>query len=98
MLGFNKHRIKYSAFLFKRGGQLLDGARVLTPPKKERSGTEALVCGRDSYGVVRIAKGLRSKNTRALERAQVFDRLIFSEPLAPGTNTLEAHCVIKLGT
>ncbi|MFO0416185.1 MAG: small ribosomal subunit Rsm22 family protein [Pseudomonadota bacterium] len=98
MLGFNKHRIKYSAFLFKRGGQLLDGARVLTPPRKERAGTEALVCGKDSYGVVRIAKGLRSQNTRALEKAKVFERIVFSEPLAPGTITLGADCVIKLGT
>jgi SAM-dependent methyltransferase len=81
VLSFNKHRIKYSAFLFQRGGAVRDGVRVITPPEKTRIGIEALVCGKDTYGVVRIRKGTRSENNRAFEKASVFDRLITSEPL-----------------
>ena len=80
LLSFNKHRIKYSAMIFRKGVPLDDGVRVLTPPTKSRLGVEALVCGRDTYGVVRIRKGTRSENNRALEKAGVFDRLVMSEP------------------
>lgn len=80
LLSFNKHRIKYSAMIFQRGGALGDGVRVLTPPTKARLGVEALVCGQDIYGVARIRKGTRSESNRALEKAAVFDRLRMSEP------------------
>ena len=81
LLSFNKHRIKYSAFVFQREGKVLDGVRVITPPQKTRIGIETLVCGHDTYGIVRIKKGTRSENNRALEKAAVFDRLIPSQPL-----------------
>ena len=81
LLSFNKHRIKYSAFIFQRGGVTPAGIRVLTPPQKSRVGIETLVCGEDTYGVVRIRKGGRSERNRALEKSSVFDRLSVSEPL-----------------
>jgi hypothetical protein len=81
LLSFNKHRIKYSAFIFQRDGVTPSGIRVLTPPQKTRVGIETLVCGEQMYGVVRIRKGCRSEKNRALEKASVFDRLIVSEPL-----------------
>ena len=81
LLSFNKHRIKYSAFIFQRGGTVSSGVRVLTPPEKTRAGIDTLVCGEDTYGVVRIRKGARSERNRALEKAAVFDRLLVSEPL-----------------
>ena len=81
LLSFNKHRIKYSAFIFQRYGVTPSGIRVLTPPQKTRVGIETLVCGEEIYGVVRIRKGCRSEKNRALEKASVFDRLIVSEPL-----------------
>lgn len=81
LLSFNKHRIKYSAFLFQRGGAVRTGIRIITPPEKTRIGVETLVCGKDTYGIVRIRKGTRSDNNRALEKASVFDRLISSETL-----------------
>jgi ribosomal protein RSM22 (predicted rRNA methylase) len=80
LLRFNKHRIKFSSFIFERGGALRPGMRVITPPKKTARGVESLVCGQGLYGVVRIAKRNRSVGTRAFEKASVFDRLIFSEP------------------
>ena len=80
LLSFNKHRIKYSAFLFQQNGRVKDGVRVLTPPEKNRLGTEALVCGKDTYGVVRIRKGQRSESNRPFEKADTFERLRLSEP------------------
>jgi ribosomal protein RSM22 (predicted rRNA methylase) len=80
LLSFNKHRIKYSAFLFQRGGTLKDGVRVLSNPSKERAGIETLLCGKDLYGISRIRKGSRSEFNRPLEKASVFNRLTLSSP------------------
>jgi hypothetical protein len=80
LLSFNKHRIKYSAFLFQRGGSLKDGVRVISAPSKERAGIETLLCGKDLYGIARIRKGARSELNRPLEKASVFDRLRVSSP------------------
>jgi SAM-dependent methyltransferase len=80
LLCFNKHRIKFSSFIFQRGGSLRPGLRVLTPPRKTARGVESLICGRDTYGVVLISKKNRDPATRAFEKAKVFERLVFSEP------------------
>jgi hypothetical protein len=76
-LEFNKHRIKFSGFIFKSGGALLEGIRVITPPRKTRAGIEALACSKDLYGIVRISKKDRSKpqDIKAFEKAKVFQRL-----------------------
>jgi phospholipid N-methyltransferase len=81
LLGFNKHRIKFSSFIFRNHGALLEGARVLTPPEKTRAGVEALICSKDLYGIARIPKRIRSaETTRPFEKARVYDRLIISPP------------------
>lgn len=79
LLGFNKHRIKYSGFVFQRGGTLAEGVRVLTPPQRTPAGVEGLVCGAGLYGTIRVAKRNRGQNTRAFEKADVFDRLLISD-------------------
>lgn len=81
LLEFNKHRIKYSAFIFKRGATPPAGLRVLTPPKKTRLGTEALVCADSFYGITRVRKSARSERTKPFEKAKVFERLLVSGPL-----------------
>jgi ribosomal protein RSM22 (predicted rRNA methylase) len=96
LLGFNKHRIKYAAFLFQRHGALREGLRVITPPKKTRVGSEALVCGGSFYGVARLRKSARSEHNRAFEKAQVYERLLVSGNMAsevPANTTFK-----KLGT
>jgi ribosomal protein RSM22 (predicted rRNA methylase) len=89
LLGFNKHRIKYSAFLFQQGAELRPGTRVITPPRKSARGIETLLCGPDHYGLVTIRKGSRSDANRPLEKSSVYDRLAFAEPVygdvPPGT-------------
>ena len=79
LLSFNKHRIKYSAFIFQKGGTLPEGVRVITPPQKTRAGVETTICGNNLYGIARIRKGMRSENNRALEKSDVFDRLLMSK-------------------
>jgi ribosomal protein RSM22 (predicted rRNA methylase) len=79
LLAFNKHRIKYAAFIFQRGGSLGAGVRVITQPERTRLGVEATICGDEIYGIVRVRKGQRSQGTRAFEKASAHDRLIFSE-------------------
>ncbi|MFN4895844.1 MAG: small ribosomal subunit Rsm22 family protein [Pseudomonadota bacterium] len=76
LLGFNKHRIKFACFIFQEGAPLGQGVRVLTPPEKTRAGVEALLCGAQKYGIGRIPKRLRSANTKAFEKAKVFDHLV----------------------
>lgn len=78
LLQFNKHRIKFSSFLFQNGGQLRSGMRVLTPPRKTSRGVEALICGAKTYGLVWISKKHRSSATRAFEKSGVFNRLSFT--------------------
>jgi ribosomal protein RSM22 (predicted rRNA methylase) len=80
LLRFNKHRIKFSSFIFQRDGALRSGVRILTPPRKTSRGVESLVCGRDTYGIVWISKRNRGAATRAFEKSRVFERLLFSEP------------------
>jgi ribosomal protein RSM22 (predicted rRNA methylase) len=81
LLGFNKHRIKYSAFVFRQGVDVRPGTRVLTPPRKNARGIDTLVCGPDYYGLVTIRKGSRSDATRPLEKCGIYDRLTFSKPV-----------------
>ncbi|MEY4700323.1 MAG: hypothetical protein RL326_510 [Pseudomonadota bacterium] len=81
LLDFNKHRIKYAAFVFQRGGMSRAGLRILTPPKKTRLGTEALVCADSFYGRTTVRKSARSERNKPFEKAKVFERLLTSEPL-----------------
>jgi len=80
LLGFNKHRIKFSCFVFQEGAVVPEGVRILTPPLKNRLGVQALVCGKNLYGIARVPKRLRSEHTKAFEKANVYDRLICSRP------------------
>lgn len=87
LLEFNKHRIKYAAFVFQRGGVARPGLRVITPPKKTRLGTEALVCADSFYGTTTVRKSARSERTKPFEKAKVFERLLASEPLQAEVST-----------
>jgi SAM-dependent methyltransferase len=93
LLEFNKHRIKFSGFIFKSGGALLEGIRVITPPRKTRAGIEALVCSKDLYGIARISKKDRSKvpDIKAFEKAKVFQRLELGLGLAHLPSSSRSH-------
>lgn len=86
LLDFNKHRIKYAAFVFQRGGVPRSGLRLITPPKKTRLGTEALICADSFYGRMTVRKSARSEHNKPFEKAKVFERLLSSEPLSENVN------------
>jgi SAM-dependent methyltransferase len=97
LAGFNKHRIKFAAFLFQRGGQRRPGYSVVAPPRKGARGIEATVCGEAYYGVVRIGRVRRGAGTKALEKAHVFDTLQFTEPPQEElTTTTSTHLLHRL--
>lgn len=50
LTGFNKHRIKFTGFIFQRDGAPMQGVRVLDGPHKNKRGMEVLVCGPGQYG------------------------------------------------
>lgn len=56
LTGFNKHRIKYSAFIFQKNGSLKEGYRVVSLPRKDKSGTTIFLCGESYYGPVKFSK------------------------------------------
>lgn len=79
-LEFNKHRLKYSAFIFQKEGELRTGYRVIEAGKRDRKGIQATLCGEKFYGPVLLRPKTRSSENRALERSAVFDRLTLSSP------------------
>jgi ribosomal protein RSM22 (predicted rRNA methylase) len=72
-LEFNKHRLKYSAFIFQMNGVLKNGYRIIEPGARSKRGIEAVLCGKDFYGPVRLKPANRSEENRPLERGEVFD-------------------------
>jgi ribosomal protein RSM22 (predicted rRNA methylase) len=80
VLEFNKHRLSYSAFIFQREGSLPTGYRVIERGRRDRKGIQATLCGENFYGPVLLKPKTRSKENRALERSEVFDRLELSVP------------------
>lgn len=92
MLEFNKHRLKYSAFVFKRSSHVTHPSnrfRVIVPGERGKRGIEATLCGPSHFGRVRLKPVERSEHNRPLERSNSFDLLEFDQPvskeLAPST-------------
>ena len=79
-LEFNKHRLKYSAFIFQKEGDLPSGYRVIEAGRRDRKGIQATLCGKNFFGPVLLKPKTRSSENRALERSAVFDRLELSSP------------------
>jgi ribosomal protein RSM22 (predicted rRNA methylase) len=71
LTGFNKHRLKYTAFIFKRGGELNEGLRVVGVGKKSKMGYQTNVCGPDYFGELVLLKRNRSEKNRILERSDL---------------------------
>ncbi len=74
--GFNKHRLKYSAFIFKRGGVLKKGLRLLREPERKKFGFSVSVCGANCYGEkIYKKKELTEALKIELSRAQQYELL-----------------------
>lgn len=73
LTGFNKHRIKYTAFLFQKSGIATTGFRLLRDPEKGRRGMTVPVCGPDYYGEMTVPKGTAEERYRCLRRSEQWD-------------------------
>jgi len=80
LTGFNKHRPKYSAFIFRRGGASPSGIRVLRAAEKSAKGTSALVCGPELYGDLTLLKRHKTEENRLFQRADIYDRIAVEPP------------------
>ncbi len=75
LTGFNKHRLKYSAFIFQKGIQSVTGFRIVDIPRKDKTGFSARLCGEDFYAVSKLLKRNRNENNKMFEKADLFDLL-----------------------
>jgi ribosomal protein RSM22 (predicted rRNA methylase) len=84
LLGFNKHRVKYSASILKKGSTTPKGYRVITDAEKTHRGTEIALCGEDFFGTALLTKGAMSDDNRHLRRVRSYE-LVTISPKASAT-------------
>ncbi len=70
---FNKHRMKFSAFVFIRNGEMRKGYRVLRPAGKARQGMVFPICGPDMYGLTAVTKKLPAETRHAARHLRQYD-------------------------
>ena len=75
MTGFNKHRLKYSAFIFQKNGTLKEGYRVVSIGDKSRGAFTAKLCGKDFFGTVRLSKKTKNEKSKVLKKTNLHDLL-----------------------
>lgn len=80
LTGFNKHRPKYSAFVFSRGAAPPPGIRILRAAEKSPKGATALACGPSVYGALTLLKRHKSDENRPFQKVEVFDRVTIDPP------------------
>jgi SAM-dependent methyltransferase len=70
LLGFNKHRLKFSGLILRQGAPTApDLYRVIEPAEKIAPGTTATLCGPTRYGRVLLPKRHRTDANRAYSSA-----------------------------
>lgn len=79
LTGFNKHRIKLSAFVFQKNSALLSGFRIVTPPEKGKHGHSSVICGEGLFTTAVLPKNNRSDTNLEFSRADLFDRIEISD-------------------
>jgi hypothetical protein len=81
---FNKHRIKYSAFIFQRGTKLVEGLRVLRPTEKNKHSYQIAACGQNFYGSLNLKRRDKTEQNSCITKSEEYDRLITSKPINTG--------------
>ncbi|NMC64449.1 MAG: methyltransferase domain-containing protein [SAR324 cluster bacterium] len=64
---FNKHRTKFSAFVFVKDGAMRQGYRILADSRKINPGNSFPICGKDAFGELIVSKR-NNANTRHIAR------------------------------
>jgi len=80
--GYNKHRLKYAALIFKKTSPLgkSHDYRIVTLPNKDRRGVEMTLCGTDFYGKKLFKKDAEDLNGKKIKRCDFFDVVSLDEP------------------
>lgn len=94
LTGFNKHRPKYSAFVFSRGAAPPPGIRILRAAEKSPKGVTALVCGPSVYGPLTLLKRHKNDENRLFQKVEAFDRITIDPPPEHGFIGAEATVAI----
>ena len=96
LTGFNKHRIKYSAFVLshKTRAALPHHFRIITEPEKVARGISALVCGDSYYGDLLLPKKDRNDKNRLFQRCHAYNHIAI-DPI-PIKGTLTEHSQVIL--
>lgn len=69
ILGFNKHRIKYSAAIFQKEDPNVSGYRLLQDPEKSKKGVSFMLCGKGALHQITLPKG----KAGILQRLETWD-------------------------
>jgi len=94
LLGFNKHRIKYSAFIFQKEGQMLPGYRVVGVTRKNKTGSSTWLCGPDFYEMVTLPRKNRNEGNSDFQKSSLLDRIeVGGQELS---RTIESQVSVRL--
>jgi ribosomal protein RSM22 (predicted rRNA methylase) len=76
-LGFNKHRLKFSALVIGKGGltAVPQGFRIVAPPRRDPRGVVLPVCGPGYFGPILIGKKASPDCRVMARRSRWFDRI-----------------------
>ena len=72
LAGFNKHRIKYSAFMFQKHGRIPEGWRVIRPLRKTGRRLVMHLCGPGIFGEVSPDPNRPASNLTRLKKLRQF--------------------------
>ena len=78
LTGFNKHKTKFSGFVFQDSAKLNDGFRVVAPPEHDRRGHAVQLCGKDFYYSVTLPPKKRAESVRPFTKLKLYDRVLIS--------------------
>ena len=85
LTGFNKHRIKFSAFACSRGSSIPQGYRVLSDAERTNAGDTATVCGEDHCGPLTLFKRHRTEENSKFKRVRSLDIVTINPPPQGGS-------------
>ena len=94
LTGFNKHRPKFSAFVFTRTDTTPPGIRIVRGAEKTNRGASALGCGPNFFGELTLLKRNKSEENRVFLKVDTYDRIEVIPP--PQAGLIEAHARVEI--
>jgi hypothetical protein len=94
LTGFNKHRPKFSAFIFTRASSIPPGIRIVRAVEKSKRGASAIGCSGDFFGELTLLKRFRTEGNRLFQKLGSYDRITIEPPLTNGD--IPASATVRL--